>query len=289
MSTLDEHLALLAPMGLSAPRVDRVRLCELVTLPSNAPRAEESIGLHVVQGGSSRIVDGRRGFELAAGDVWMVRGAHAQDATVTDAARSVEKTGALCLRARYRDGRFITPSPSTPTSFHLPAARASADPLVGPLVSLLRANADTSTIVTERIFDALFAALERHRLAHAAEPPPPIALTDARLARTIAQLHERHAERWTVASLAKHAGMSRAAFARRFGELTGLPPHAYLERLRMDVARTLLARTDEGIAQLAVRVGYRSEHAFSRAFKRLVGEPPALFRRAQRMATRAAA
>ena len=84
---------------------------------------------------------------------------------------------------------------------------------------------------------------------------------------------------WTVASLARAAGLSRAAFARRFLAKIGSPPRSFLAEVRMQVASHLLASGDESLAGIAAQVGYESEFAFGRAFKRHRGEAPGGFRR----------
>ncbi|MFY0539422.1 helix-turn-helix transcriptional regulator [Nannocystis pusilla] len=86
-------------------------------------------------------------------------------------------------------------------------------------------------------------------------------------------------ERWTVAALAKAAGLSRAAFARRFLAELGAPPLRHLTTIRMQRAARRLAESDDSLAAIAAEVGYDSEFAFSRAFKRHTGEAPAAFRR----------
>ena len=87
------------------------------------------------------------------------------------------------------------------------------------------------------------------------------------------------AERWTVARLAKIAGMSRAAFARRFAQEVGAPPLRHVAEVRMRRAAALLAGTDAALAAVAVDVGYANEFALSRAFRRWLGEPPGVYRR----------
>ena len=107
-------------------------------------------------------------------------------------------------------------------------------------------------------------------------------LVDRRIARVLAAVRERPAERWTLARMAKLAGMSRAAFIRLFTATTGLPPLTYVTRWRIELAQALLAETDEAAAAIAERVGYGSVFAFTRAFTRLTGKPPILFRRIAR-------
>jgi transcriptional regulator GlxA family with amidase domain len=107
---------------------------------------------------------------------------------------------------------------------------------------------------------------------------------DRRLLRALELMHTRLSSCWSVASLAQAAGMSRAAFARRFTRAFGVSPLQYLSELRMDRARMLLNDTEESLATIAVAVGYQSEFAFSRAFKRRFGVAPGLFRRRLRSA-----
>lgn len=113
-------------------------------------------------------------------------------------------------------------------------------------------------------------------------PPRP---RDSRIARALDAIRARPAERWTVAKLAKIAGLSRAAFARRFLAEVGAPPLRHLATLRMRRAAELLDATDASLAEVAAVVGYANEFALSRAFRRHLGEPPGHFRRRVRAAT----
>jgi AraC-like DNA-binding protein len=105
-------------------------------------------------------------------------------------------------------------------------------------------------------------------------------LADPVLAPALHAFHDRPADTWTVASLAAQSGVSRALFARRFTELMGRPPLAYLTECRMDDAEALLADTDLSIAQIAKTVGYADAFGFSAAFKRHKGLSPSTFRAA---------
>lgn len=107
------------------------------------------------------------------------------------------------------------------------------------------------------------------------------ALQDPQIGRAIALVHEVPDRDWTLALLARAAGMSRSSFAARFAELVGEPAMRYVARWRMHVAVGWL-REDASVGELAGRLGYRSEAAFSRAFKRFVGEPPGAVRREAR-------
>lgn len=100
------------------------------------------------------------------------------------------------------------------------------------------------------------------------------ALRDAQIGRALAVIHRDPSAPWTVASLAAEAAMSRSAFAARFTALVGEPVMQYVTRWRMQTALPWLRETDTTIAEAATRLGYESEAAFSRAFKRLLGVSP---------------
>jgi transcriptional regulator GlxA family with amidase domain len=105
---------------------------------------------------------------------------------------------------------------------------------------------------------------------------------DPRIERAIEAMTREPSRKWTAASLAKIAGLSRAPFCRRFVEETGLPPLAWLTELRMQLAAARLRETDDTLAAIALAVGYVSEFAFGKAFKRHFGRAPGLFRRSTR-------
>ncbi len=100
------------------------------------------------------------------------------------------------------------------------------------------------------------------------------ALRDDRIGAAIALIHRSPAEPWTVASLAARVSMSRSAFAARFAELVGEPAMSYVTRWRMHLALDLLESSDSTVSSVGRAVGYDSEAAFSRAFKRVIGTSP---------------
>jgi AraC-like DNA-binding protein len=105
------------------------------------------------------------------------------------------------------------------------------------------------------------------------------ALRDKQIGSAISIIHRDPARTWTVASLAAEVGMSRSAFAARFTELVGEPAMHYLARWRMHVALTWLKEDSSTLGEMASRLGYQSEAAFSRAFKRFIGTSPGAVRR----------
>jgi len=104
-------------------------------------------------------------------------------------------------------------------------------------------------------------------------------LRDPHVGRALGLLHDRPAHGWTLEELSKSAGLSRSALAERFAHLVGQPTMQYLTLWRMQVAAERLASGELNVSETARHVGYESEAAFSRAFKRLVGVPPAMWRR----------
>jgi len=104
-------------------------------------------------------------------------------------------------------------------------------------------------------------------------------LADPAVSKALSIIHKRYAEDLDVESLAREAGVSRSVLGERFAELIGEPPMRYCARWRMRIAQHLLRETQENTASIAYAVGFTSEAAFSRAFKREVGEPPASWRR----------
>jgi len=100
------------------------------------------------------------------------------------------------------------------------------------------------------------------------------ALKDRQIGHALTLIHRNPTDTWTVARLADECAMSRSAFAARFTQLVGETPIRYLTRWRMQVALDLLRDEDATVGELALRLGYQSEAAFSRAFKRAIGVSP---------------
>ncbi|MEZ4363743.1 MAG: AraC family transcriptional regulator [Kofleriaceae bacterium] len=105
------------------------------------------------------------------------------------------------------------------------------------------------------------------------------ALSDRLLGPALAAIHEDPAAAWSVELLARRIGASRSSFAARFKEVLGTSPMQYVTDWRMQGARALLANEELSIAQVAERVGYQSEFAFAKAYKRTFGEGPGAIRR----------
>jgi AraC-like DNA-binding protein len=106
-------------------------------------------------------------------------------------------------------------------------------------------------------------------------------LRDRHVGQALSLLHGQPARDWTLDELAREVGLSRSALAERFTLFVGLPPIQYLAKWRMQMAAGLLTDGQASIAQIAGEVGYDSEAAFSRAFKKIVGIPPATWRKSR--------
>jgi AraC family transcriptional regulator, alkane utilization regulator len=104
-------------------------------------------------------------------------------------------------------------------------------------------------------------------------------LREPYVARALALLHRDVTRRWTIDDLGREVGLSRSALADRFIRLIGVPPMHYLSKWRMQIATQKLRETSASLAQVAEAVGYDSEAAFSRAFKKAFGAAPATWRR----------
>ncbi|MBO6511041.1 MAG: AraC family transcriptional regulator [Roseibium sp.] len=105
------------------------------------------------------------------------------------------------------------------------------------------------------------------------------AARDPQTGRAVLAIHRSPASEWTVETLAQVAGMSRSAFSARFTQLVGMPVIEYLTTWRMHLARAKLLETSQSIGAIAAGLGYLSEPAFNRAFKRVFGIPPGQVRR----------
>jgi AraC-like DNA-binding protein len=101
---------------------------------------------------------------------------------------------------------------------------------------------------------------------------------DPIVGKSLGLLHSRIAHRWTIANLAGEVGISRSALVERFTRYLSEPPMTYLTRWRLELAARSLERTSRGVAEIAADVGYESEAAFNRAFKRAFGQPPGRYR-----------
>ncbi|WP_277966642.1 AraC family transcriptional regulator [Pantoea trifolii] len=149
--------------------------------------------------------------------------------------------------------------------------------LVQLVMDECRAQRPARHVVLERLLELLLIEALRSMSICNACPGVMSGLADERLAAAIRAIHANPAHSWTVAELAKAAALSRSSFFVRFREAVGVAPMVYLLTWRMALAKNLLRGKSMAVAEVAERVGYRSASAFSVAFSRYVGQPPAWF------------
>ncbi len=141
-----------------------------------------------------------------------------------------------------------------------------------------RAGAES---VLARLSELMFIEVVRRHLANMpAEQAGWLAgLRDPFVGKALSLLHARPEQDWTIETLGRDVGLSRSVLAERFTDLVGMPPMQYLAKWRMQIASRLLNGGNTNIATIAAEIGYASEAAFSRAFKKMVGMPPSDWRR----------
>ncbi len=252
--------------------------------------------IHVVVQGSFCLAHGdARARWLEPGDVVLLTGAGPGEPSLScaappEAARLAPGEPAELISAFYPRplAPDVGPGALPGPVLHLSAGDVRRDGGLSAVVGLVRAALLDPARAQGRLAHSLLEplleyVLHCHAQAQAGERAGDGAKpADERVARALRLLRARPAERWSVAALAKAAGLSRAAFARRFLAEIGLPPLRHLAELRMQIAARLLAEGDEPLAAIAAQIGYESEFAFGRAFKRQTGEAPGAFRRARR-------
>ena len=203
------------------------------------------------------------------------------------------QTSLLCGNYHLDQGRVHPLVRQLPEIVHL-QARPGRYPELTAAVQLLGAELENPRIGSDGIVPALIDSLLLYILRAWLEDQPTAnaegwaaALRDPGIGPALAAIHEDPSAGWTVEGLAVRAGLSRAAFARRFAALVGEPPLAYLTRWRMTTAAGLLRESDLPLSTVAARTGYGSEFAFAKAFKREYGLPPGGYRHRSREAAAA--
>jgi AraC-like DNA-binding protein len=194
----------------------------------------------------------------------------------------------LCGSYRFGAGGLDPVLALLPQVVHIPARKVRDSPAFTAVLDALRAEAGGERpghdAVIGSLVDAAFVYIVRAWFADQdpVEAPWLGALSDRGLSRSLAGIHARPADRWTVAKLARLARMSRASFARRFTQRVGTTPLAYVAARRLDLAARLLRDTDQPLGEIAAAVGYESEFALSRAFKRSRDLAPGRYRASSR-------
>jgi AraC-like DNA-binding protein len=278
--------------------------------PRIMPAAEHLISYHILTAG--RCYGGLLGeeqVELVAGDVIVFP--HGDAHVMASAPGLLDGPGvARSVSARYAQTVLLGQGGQRTTSFvcgFLGCDRRPFNPLLAALPRRLHARGVTSDWlggftrrlageaqagragadgVLTRLAELMFIEVLRGHL----EGLPPeetgwlAGVRDAVVGRALALLHARPGHPWTLPELAREVSSSRSSLARRFALLIGQPPMQYLTQWRMQVAASLLVGGGTKVAAIAAEVGYDSEAAFSRAFKKATGLAPGAWREARHAA-----
>jgi AraC-like DNA-binding protein len=280
-------------------------------LPRILPGADHLIAYHVVTAGRcfARIAGGEpialqagEVVVFTAGDPHIMSGGPTSSAGPTTAELlDIAFAGQMPFHINFADGGAGTTKlvcgylacdahPFNPLLEALPPVIKAGDPSDGAIgwlgqfiklalaeVSEKRPGGDT---VLTKLSELMFIDVLRRYI----ETMPPhdtgwlASLRDPHIGKALALIHEQPAHPWTIDALAKQSGMSRTVFAERFAGLVGIPSMHYLAKWRMQVASELLMGSNANLARIAADIGYESEAAFSRAFKRMFGVPPSAWR-----------
>lgn len=186
----------------------------------------------------------------------------------------------------YAQGRNNPLISGLPPLIHIKAEEGRTDPWLETTIRFIASEAlhaeQGSSMIISRLSDIIFAQAMRHFTSQIKNCPKSTgwlkALSDPQMSRAIGLMHTQPEAPWTVAELAQQVGISRSAFAEKFTDVTGVSPLQYLTDWRMHRARQLMADKSLNLSEIALKVGYQSEAAFSKAFKRELGIAPGGFR-----------
>ncbi|WP_372572643.1 AraC family transcriptional regulator [Ruegeria jejuensis] len=149
--------------------------------------------------------------------------------------------------------------------------------LTGLVRDEARADRPARDVIVENLLQVLLIEAFRSGADQAPAAGLLRGLADIRIGPSLRAMHSAPAHGWTIQALAKEAGLSRSAFFARFENVMGLPPMSYLQNWRMTLAKHMLRAGDLSIAEISAEAGYQSSSAFSTAFSRYVGCPPARY------------
>jgi AraC-like DNA-binding protein len=295
-----------APWGFNAPTAQELA-------PFLAPNAPHLLVYHFLVEGSGMVRLGNETIKLEPGDVIVVP--HG-DAHVMCSAEGVARKLSAAMMAKLQThdlsamqsggggevARFVCgfmvcdPLLCRPILQNLPPAfkvnlrtDKSGQWLEKTLLHLVEeASSENagSEAVLAKMSEALFVDTLRRYLAGLPEQEVGwlAAARDPIIGKSLMLLHSRPSHPWTIAELAKEVGLSRSSLVQRFTKYLSEPPMAYLIRWRLQLAARALTSNSRGVAEIAEDVGYESEAAFNRAFKREFGLPPARYRNEHRTA-----
>jgi AraC-like DNA-binding protein len=276
-----------------------------------APDASHVIEFHLVTQGTGYVKVGEETTPFAAGDLFMVP--HGDEHEMGNGAGGLLYDGAAGMEALLSGGLLCSRIGGGGDETRLVCGYLACDaglirPVLAGLPRVVRvhlrndragewleqsiqhaveraqAAAPGSGVILAKLAEVLFTeALQRYVMQLPAGRTGWLAgASDATVGRSLAALHHRPAHPWTLDELAEEAGVSRSALTERFARYLGESPMAYLADWRLELGADALRTSSRSVLQVAAEVGYESEAAFNRAFKRKFGSPPAQYRRASR-------
>lgn len=284
--TMYTQCALTAPWGISSPRMDHTLM------------------FHVVTSGQCWLMaDGHESTKLRRGDLALLPRGYEHALVSEPGARTTSLFDMPLIRVsehfetiRCGNGGAATELICGTMQFDHPAAKhllallpdiIAIDPAsslcsdwLHSTLTLIAAEASAPRISSDAVITRLADVIVILAIRSWIERDPAAqvgwlrALRDRQLGRAIALIHREPARAWTIARLADEVAMSRSAFAARFAELVGMTVMQYVTQWRMQIAYSELQHAQTRVADLAARMGYQSEAAFSRAFKRFSGISP---------------
>ncbi len=267
------------------------------------PPMENCVWFHAVTSGGCHVEVGGETRWVAAGDLVLVPHGAGHRAWGTEAAPTPdvlglphdyandhyavlrhggggERTDVVCGGIRFDHPAARHLVESLPTIIHIEASRSTRADWMRSTLELMAEETRNVRPGSEAVISRLCDIVVIQAIRTWIERDPAArtgwlgALRDPQVGAAIALIHADPAREWTVAELAQEVAMSRSGFAARFTELVGESAMRYVTRWRMHMALDLLQRTDDTIAATGAKVGYDSEAAFSRAFKRVIGVAP---------------
>jgi AraC-like DNA-binding protein len=263
-----------------------------------APR--DQFIFHIVARGRCWLEVDKRSIHVSTGDVIVLapRKAHALRDSPDSKVLPFERVFAMprasqhdpamtqivCGGFRVDDDALLA---ALPTVIHTHELASDAGPWLAQTAKLLAFESCSelpgSATVASRVCDALFVYVIRSVLAKLPEQQASWlrALVTPKIGDALRLVHDDPSREWSVAELAQRVGMSRSTFAERFTDVVGISPMQYVINWRVRKAASLLRGGDAGLAEIAARVGYQSEVAFAKAFKRAMGVAPGAYRRSE--------
>ena len=286
-----------------------------VILPRILPGADRLIAYHVVTSGRCfASLDGGEPVPLEAGEVVMFTNAdpHVMSSSVGMRAQppsadmiDIAEAGLLPFQVNLMNGGAVSArlvcgylacdsKPFNPLLEALPPVLKAGDPRhndsgwLGQFIHFAVAEvaekrAGSESVLT-KLSELMFIDVVRRYIERLpAENIGWLAgLRDPAVGKALALIHARPSFNWTIEGLARQCGTSRTVMAERFSQFTGQPPMHYLAKWRMQVAAEMLKQGNGNMATIAAEIGYESEAAFSRAFKKMIGVPPSDWRKGMR-------